>query len=253
MAKISRVRISRGAPKPLFDSIFLTCEHGGNLIPPEYAEFFAGKREVLKTHRGLDIGALAVAKQLAVKLDAPLLYVEISRLLIDLNRSSHNPRLFSEFTRTLAPDLRRQIIDKHYTPHRRAVELAIKKEISHGRRVLHLGIHSFTPVLNGVKRQAEVGVLYDPIRSHEKSISERLVMSLKSHLKAASCAWRVRKNYPYYGSSDGLTTTLRQRFKSSQYFGIELEMNQAIVSSAAGRKQMTTMLSATLKELVSPS
>ena len=33
-------------------------------------------------------------------------------------------------------------------------------------------------------------------------------------------------NQPYKGSSDGLTTYLRNKFETSQYLGIELEVNQ---------------------------
>jgi hypothetical protein len=36
----------------------------------------------------------------------------------------------------------------------------------------------------------------------------------------------VRRNYPYVGYSDGLTTYLRTRFDDRQYSGIELEINQ---------------------------
>ena len=37
---------------------------------------------------------------------------------------------------------------------------------------------------------------------------------------------RVRRNYPYNGASDGLTTYLRGRFSGRLYSGIELEVNQ---------------------------
>jgi hypothetical protein len=37
---------------------------------------------------------------------------------------------------------------------------------------------------------------------------------------------RVRSNYPYLGKGDGFTSFLRKRHGSSQYIGIELEVNQ---------------------------
>ena len=46
---------------------------------------------------------------------------------------------------------------------------------------------------------------------------------------------RVRRNYPYAGKGDGLTSHLRVRFAQSDYVGIELEVNQGIVF-AAGRR-----------------
>ncbi len=37
-------------------------------------------------------------------------------------------------------------------------------------------------------------------------------------------------NYPYRGASDGLTTHLRKRFHVNEYLGIELEINQELLS-----------------------
>jgi hypothetical protein len=45
----------------------------------------------------------------------------------------------------------------------------------------------------------------------------------------------VRRNYPYAGKGDGLTSFLRRRFPPGAYIGIELEINQGIVF-AAGRR-----------------
>ena len=38
--------------------LLLSCEHGGNRVPPEYGELFADAEAVLQTHRGYDIGIL---------------------------------------------------------------------------------------------------------------------------------------------------------------------------------------------------
>ena len=40
---------------------------------------------------------------------------------------------------------------------------------------------------------------------------------------------KVRFNYPYKGTSDGLTTTLRKKF-GPRYVGIEIEINQKLLS-----------------------
>ena len=50
--------------------------------------------------------------------------------------------------------------------------------------------------------------------------------------------FRVRRNYPYAGKGDGLTSHLRRQFPPRAYVGIELEVNQAIVF-AAGRRWKT--------------
>jgi hypothetical protein len=57
----------------------------------------------------------------------------------------------------------------------------------------------------------------------------------KESLVALASDLRVRRNYPYAGKGDGLTSQLRLRFAPSDYVGIELEVNQGIVF-AAGRR-----------------
>ena len=41
----------------------------------------------------------------------------------------------------------------------------------------------------------------------------------------------TRRNYPYQGRNDGLTSHLRQRFAPTRYVGIELEINQKHVDA----------------------
>ncbi|MEC9373270.1 MAG: N-formylglutamate amidohydrolase, partial [Planctomycetota bacterium] len=82
-------------------AILITCEHAGREIPPRWRRHFRGASEILRSHRGLDIGAFDVALALAEHLAAPLIFSRTSRLLIELNRSLDHPRLFSEYTRDL--------------------------------------------------------------------------------------------------------------------------------------------------------
>jgi len=87
--------------------------------------------------------------------------------------------------------------------------------------VIHLSSHSFTPVLDGKVRNADVGLLYDPARSGEVELCRRW----QTRLKAWAPEWKVRRNYPYTGRSDGFTAYLRRRFPADVYVGIELEIN----------------------------
>ncbi|MCK5912425.1 MAG: N-formylglutamate amidohydrolase, partial [Desulfuromusa sp.] len=78
-------------------SLIISCEHGGNQIPEEFQDLFVSAEAVLESHRGFDIGALSLAQKLARETKAPLVGAEISRLLIDLNRTLKQQTLFSEF------------------------------------------------------------------------------------------------------------------------------------------------------------
>jgi predicted N-formylglutamate amidohydrolase len=216
---------------PAIDSFLITCEHGGNRIPAAYGSLFAGQSAWLDSHRGYDPGALTMAKALATALGAPLVAATTSRLVIDLNRSIGNARLFSAATRGEPAAVRAAIVAQCYGPYRGEVERLVRNAVLRGRRVIHISSHSFTPVLDGKARTADVGLLYDPGRRGEAALCARW----KAALAVVAPALRVRRNYPYAGKGDGLTSYLRQRFPRSAYVGIELEINQGIVF-AAGRR-----------------
>ena len=192
---------------------------------------FRGQRALLDSHRGFDSGALLVARSLAAAFKAPLVISTVSRLLVDLNRSIGHPRLFSAATRGLPAKLRSQIVEQHYRPYRDQVEHLVARAVARGRRVIHISSHSFTPQLNGQVRYADVGLLYHPARPGETELCARW----KASLAGLAPELRVRRNYPYAGKGDGLTSHLRLRFPPGAYVGIELEINQSIVL-AAGRR-----------------
>ena len=210
-------------------SLLVSCEHGGNRIPARYRPLFKGRDALLQSHRGQDAGALVMAEELAAAFAAPLFVSTTSRLLVDLNRSPGHPRLYSEITRAAAQALRREMLELHYLPYRSRVEAAIAQEIARGRRVVHISSHSFTPVLNGKARNADIGLLYDPARPDERA----LCLRWQAALKALAPHLRVRRNYPYRGTSDGFTAWLRQRFAQGDYAGVELEINQQRVGDKA--------------------
>ncbi|HEX7971732.1 MAG TPA: N-formylglutamate amidohydrolase [Thiobacillus sp.] len=204
------------------DRILISCEHGGNRIPARYRPLFAGFEAMLRSHRGYDPGALALARALAAALAAPLFVSTTSRLLIDLNRSIGHPRLYSEATRNVPATIRRAILESHYLPYRNRVEAAVAGAIARGGRVIHIAAHSFTPELDGSVRNADVGLLYDPARPGERA----LCRSWQIQLQACAPELKVRRNYPYTGKSDGLAAHLRRLFPADAYVGIELEINQ---------------------------
>jgi predicted N-formylglutamate amidohydrolase len=213
------------------DNFVITCEHGGNQIPAPYLRLFREQRELLDSHRGYDPGSLVMAKALASACRAPLVASTVSRLLIDLNRSIGHPQLFSAVTRAASAETRAQIVEQYYRPHRMQVERLVGQAVSRGDRVMHISSHSFTAELNGRVRGADVGLLYHPGRRGEAELCARW----KESLAALAPELRVRRNYPYAGKGDGLTSHLRLRFAPSEYVGIELEVNQGIVI-AAGRR-----------------
>lgn len=223
--------------------LILTCEHGGNAIPPRYREIFQGQEEVLGSHKGWDIGALPLAKLLSKSLDVPLYYATTSRLLVELNRSLHHPNLFSSFTRPLSSSEKNYILEHYYNPYRAKVETSIRKGILQQGQVLHISVHSFTPVFENTIRNADIGLLYDPA-TREKAFCK----AWKEQITAVS-RMKARFNYPYKGTADGFTTYLRKRFPQG-YRGIELEINQQLLFENASIKSVGQVLTTSLKPIL---
>jgi predicted N-formylglutamate amidohydrolase len=221
-----------GSPAYADVGLVVSCEHGGNLVPAEYRALFRGRRRLLASRRSWDPGALDLARAIARAAGAPLVATTVSRLVVECNRSIGHPQLFSEFTRPLSRDERTRLLDRYYHPHRGAVEAVVRSALRSHARVVHVGVHTFTPVMNGRTRSADVGLLYDPRREEEVAFCEVWLHAL--HWEAP--ALRVKKNYPYRGWSDGLTTTLRGKFGARRYLGLELEVNQALALGAARRR-----------------
>lgn len=228
--------------------LILTCEHASNRLPAAFKK--AVPAEVLKTHRAYDIGACTVFRKL-VRFAKPEFYCEgkFSRLFVDLNRTITNKSAFSDYLRD--NENAKAQATTYWNEYRAAIEKFVQQNIGPSARtsrssvfhsgsflrirknkvgelaeppqaeIVHLGIHSFTPTLNGKVRNTDIGILYDPSRSQERAYAN----IIKAEIKRLYPAMKVRFNYPYKGSSDGLTTTLRKKF-GPRYVGIEIEINQ---------------------------
>lgn len=146
-------------------SLLLICEHASNFIPSEYAQLGLAGAD-LSRHIAYDPGALEVAKGISRILDAPLIYANISRLVIDLNR---NPDDFdaSPETAELTHVPGNQNLDQterdarahaYYHPFHAALS-----DLITARRDLKalISVHSFTRVFKSVQRPWHIGIIHD--------------------------------------------------------------------------------------------
>jgi predicted N-formylglutamate amidohydrolase len=176
-----------------------------------------------------------MARELATAFDAPLISSTVSRLLVDLNRSADNPEVYFEATEAQPAEFRQKILQMHYRPYRLDAERLVRQAIEECGRVIHISSHSFTPELNGEVRNADIGLLYDPVRPGEVA----LCAHWKAALKTLAPDLSVRRNYPYQGKGDGMASWLRRQLGPDAYIGIELEINQKHVF--AGGRQWTRL------------
>lgn len=203
-----------------FDALLVSCEHASNSVPARWRKSFAADEAVLETHRAWDPGALILARELAAELKAPLHQGEMTRLLIDLNRRESSKAVFSAFTPQSAHE---ELLAYHHKYRDAVLHDAMRLK----GRLLHVSCHSFTPELKGQVRNAEIGLLYDPRVKLERAKAD----AWHETLGAALPDMRIRRNYPYKGTSDGITTWLRKQRKN--YAGFEIELNQSFSATRA--------------------
>ncbi|MBX2912121.1 MAG: N-formylglutamate amidohydrolase [Cyclobacteriaceae bacterium] len=210
-------------------ALIITCEHAGNTVPAKYKALFPHSEGVLQSHEGWDPGAWEIATYLGSQFHCRPIGCHTTRLLIEANRSLDSPQLFSRYSRPLGHIDKQVLIDEVYTPYRQEVVREIEQL---SQPVLHLSVHSFTPVYHGLEREVEVGLLFDPGRAMES----RFCHAYHEALALALPNLKIRFNEPYLGTDDGLTSHLRSRYGDGQYAGIELEVSQKFVPDLQGIK-----------------
>jgi len=223
--------------------LLLSCEHATAFVPRLLASHFTHAKRVLETHEGYDIGALPLAEAIGRRFSTDVIRASVSRLVVDTNRSTNHPRLFSRFVAGLTDDERAQLLATYYTPHRDAVAVRVAAAVALGRSTVHIGVHTFTPTLAGTTRRCDVGLLYDPQRPREVEFCRRW----QAQMQTRAHELRVRRNYPYRGAADGLTRYLRRQYDDASYIGVELEMNQALAGQH--RAERSTWFTALVESL----
>jgi len=225
--------------------IIITAEHAGNHVPAKFEGLFKGHEEVLQSHRGWDPGSMEVAKSMAENLGAQFHHQKLSRLIIEMNRSLHSNQLFSEFTGGLSNDEKQTLITDYYAQYRDQVEHKITDQIHSGNTVIHLSIHSFTPVFEGVERKVDVGLLCDASITNELQFCFAYKVKLQSELEQMT----ININDPYDGAADGFTTYLRTKFSSNDYLGIEVEINQKFINTSL-QETITQALTTCIQKII---
>lgn len=223
-------------------SRLISCEHAVNRVPGQWLWLFEGSESELESHRGWDPGSLELAQALAAEWSAPLLQGQVSRLLIDLNRSHHHRQRFSRWTRPLPEAARSEIEQAWWQPHWQAYRHWIE---SLPPPVVHLACHSFTPVLGGRERQADIGLLYDPSCAGETLFCRQM----RSQLKVLRPDLRVRMNYPYRGTANGLGQQHRKCYAPDRLVTVEIEVNQRLVDREDWSQTIRNLVAAASRAL----
>jgi predicted N-formylglutamate amidohydrolase len=148
--------------------VLLVCDHASCRFPGALGDLgldpFARR-----CHLAIDVGAGSLTKRLASALGVTAVIAQYSRLVVDCNRELMDPGAFLEYgdgilvpgNRNLSQAQKEQRAEAIYWPYHNAIDEQVKRLRSVGPPPVLVSIHSFTPVLNGVAREIQVGVLWD--------------------------------------------------------------------------------------------
>ena len=224
----------------------IVCDHASNRIPDEYRSFgFAD--DALATHIAWDPGALAVSRRLSALLDAPLLWPNVSRLVIDCNRPVDAASLIvieSEgrpvpANRNLSEAQRAERIQRVHTPYHEAIGACLKRR--HAPALI--AIHSFTPVYLGKSRPWEIGIVF----GDDRRLADDFIHGLQ-----ADTALTVGINQPY-APADQVYYTVERHAGPRGLPEVMIEIRNNEIGEAGGQRRwadrLTDILLATKPQL----
>ncbi|MCR4266192.1 N-formylglutamate amidohydrolase [Nitratireductor sp. ZSWI3] len=214
--------------------VVLVCEHASRTIPLALGTLGA-EPETLDSHAAWDIGALAVARGLSERLDAPLVFQRFSRLVYDCNRPPEAPDAIPETSeihrvpgnRNLDAAMRQQRADALYHPFHAAIGALIETRLAAGSRPVLVTVHSFTPVYFGKMREGGLGILHDA----DRELGDAMLAAAEEIGLAG-----VRRNYPY-GPADGVTHTLKRHGLARGIPNVMLEIRNDLISGPQGQAE----------------
>ncbi|EEX14501.1 N-formylglutamate amidohydrolase [Citreicella sp. SE45] len=177
--------------------LLLVCEHAGQAVPEALGRLGVSQAQ-LDEHIGWDIGAAGVTRRLAAMLDAPAVLQRYSRLVIDCNRPPEAPDSCPPVSdghvipgnAALDPEDRVKRVDEIFRPFQGAVATVLARpEIQ-----ATFSIHSYTPVMGGIRRAWDVGFLF---RSDRRT-SDRMARALGQAVPGLT----IGLNQPYQVDDD---------------------------------------------------
>ncbi len=205
----------------------LLCDHASNLVPRRLGNLGLEPKQ-LAEHFAWDPGAAAVARGLSARLDAPLVLSGYSRLVIDCNRPPGNTGSIAEQSAGISILGNQGLGQEQRASRRRELfepyHLAISKLLDERSQpnTMLLSIHSFTPVLDGLRRPWPVGVCYG---------RDRRLARLMLRVLAGCMDEEVGDNQPY-AIEDNVDYTIPLHGEGRGLPSVMIEIRQDLIRTA---------------------
>ncbi len=199
-----------------------------------------------RCHLAIDIGARALTESLAKSLGVTAVLCGYSRLVVDCNRQLMDPGAFLEFgdgivipgNRNLLPEDKEARADAIYWPYHNAIDAEIDRLGAAGTAPILISLHSFTPVLNGVSRTWEMGVLWD---------ADRITAEVFMH-ELSKAGYLVGDNEPYSGKAPQ-DFTIDHHAEARDIPHVGIEVRQDLIHHADGVQKVAAVMHRFMKSL----
>lgn len=223
----------------------ILCDHAARRVPRALAGLGLPESE-LERHIAWDIGAAALARCIAERLEGWLIVQNYSRLVIDCNRTlGHRDSIATRSEDTAIPGNQNLSAEQAtqraatlFEPYHARIREELDRRAAAGEDPVLVFVHSFTPVFRGVSRPWHAGVLYH----HDTRLALPLLAALRAEPNLV-----IGENEPYAGSpltDYGLVEHAERR--GLRY--VELEVRQDLLSDGAGARAWGDRLSRLLAE-----
>lgn len=148
--------------------VILVCDHASNHIPEGY-ENLGLSFDDLEEHIAWDIGMAQITRRVAKLMTLPAVLAPVSRLLIDCNRHPDDdtlvPKVSDEIAIPANQDISASIVNARkkvfYDPFHGAVEKLVKDHLEDDIVPIVVGMHSFTPSMDGEDRPWGISFLWN--------------------------------------------------------------------------------------------
>ena len=227
--------VNAGASSPLI----LTGDHAGNAIPLALGSLGVADHDRHR-HIGWDIGVEGLGRRLAARLDATFVYQRYSRLVIDCNRDTRAPDaipIASDGTAVpgnagLSQAARQARIEEIHSPYHATVAAALAARPA----PVLIALHSFTPVMDGVVRVWELGILH---AGHNDGFARQLLGWL-----TRQSGLTIGDNVPY--AMDGTDYSVPFHAFAADLPYVELEVRQDLLTGVNGVEAVARLLAEAL-------
>lgn len=227
--------------------VVLICDHATNHVPAAYDSLGLEDRH-FDDHIAYDIGAEAVTRKICDMMGVPAVLGPVSRLLIDCNREEDHATLVpsaSDGVHVPAnSDLTAAAIaarkEAYYHPFHDACEKLVFDHIEAGMVPLVMGVHSFTPTMNGEDRAWHVGFLWN----EDPRLAQAMIGLMERETDLI-----VGDNLPYSGKD--LYHTMQRHGADHGLPQTTLEIRQDLVDDDDKASQWAALIADLLDECLS--